>query len=191
MFKNKSELAFLGTAWLNISPQNEMVDLKFGTYNPGRQTQEDLVRFMAEKMNLGECNSESNPLVIAVEAAKTSSESLVTGPSDRNQPSAFRQVEFNTRTSVPLELLAGMHRVKAARLASGYLTLRLKKLKRTIDKPRKHSKEQIEDQLIDAIKEEIAAVTRTIELVERWPVRFYDIGGVQSHPPNHLESRLT
>lgn len=80
VFTNQSELAFLGTAWLNISPQNQRVTLKFGTYNPGRQTQEDLVHSTAEKMKLGECNLESNPLVIAVEAEKTSSESLVTGP---------------------------------------------------------------------------------------------------------------
>ena len=188
-----SRTAFLGTARLGITPQNQRVTLKFGTFNPGRKTQNDLLRSMTERMKLGECNSESNHLIVAVEGSKIRPESFTLDPTTQDGRRKLKTVTFSTSGSVTLEVLAGMHRVKAARSASAALRLQLNNLQKRFGSGREDSEgEGNEDRpLFDAVENEMAALKDVVELVEEWPVDFYNIGETQSDPPTVSERVLT
>lgn len=159
---------------------NSRVALRFRTYNPGREIQEDLLRSMVERMKLGQCSSASNPLIVAVDLAMVNTESLTICDANQTQPEGLKKVIFNTSAPVSLELLAGMHRVKAARIASEQLRARFRKLDQRLStqpNPEAFPPEQGEnDPLLFALRDELAVVKNVIELVEHWPVHFYDIG---------------
>lgn len=180
--------AFLGTALLNVSSENTRVALKFRTYNQGREIQEDLIRSMVERMKLGQCSSLTNPLIIAVDVAKIDPECLSIRGADEDQPGALKKVRFTTAAPASLEVLAGMHRVRAARRASSQLRTRLGKLEKqlgvepnTQDPSEEHNEE---NPFVRALGDELREVKDVIELVENWPVRFYDMG----KPPFFLQA---
>jgi len=181
-FRTFCEPAYLGKAKLNVLLSHNT--LNFGTFNPGRQNQEDLLQYMAGMMKLGECHSESNPLTIAVDASLIKLETLT------KEPKEPVPVGFKSARPVTLELLAGAHRVLAARRASTTLRRELQKLLKRQGSMELHRDDgepsEEEDRptldlqhqaIVAAIKIQIENVKGVIELVEQWPVLFYDIGG--------------
>lgn len=164
--------AFLGRALVNISEVNTRIAVKFGTFNPGRKVQTELLRAMVGRMTLGDCTSESSPLIIAIDPSKVSLETLAVDGPDRN-------AEFAAGGTVALELLAGMHRVKAARLVSKHLRSQLAKIERRFgdDSLSDDLDEDSGDhELTRAIEQQVARLKEVVEKVESWPVMFYDIG---------------
>jgi hypothetical protein len=107
-----SEGAFFGTALLDISSENSAIDFKFNTYNRGRTLHPEVFRTMVEMMSVGDCPYARDPLVVAVDIALVDRDSLTR----KDSPDPLKTVKF-TKKSVPLELLAGMHRVLATRAA--------------------------------------------------------------------------
>ena len=106
-------------------------------------------------------------------------ESLASCDVSQTQPGGLKKVTFNTSTPVNLELLAGMHRVKAARLVSTQLRTKFRKLEQQVGtqpNPQDLPEQDEDGPLLLALQDELAAVKEVIELVEHWPVHFYDIG---------------
>lgn len=161
---------------------------------------------MTEMMKSGECYSKANPLVVAVDSSLLRQELLAKDTEKFEDPP---KVKFKGPAPVKLELLAGMHRVKAARIASGALRSQLEKVERRSGRVQKNLRRggsmdgreatddgeasdeevatdelptgdsQLGDDLEQATEDLAEWIKRTIESVETWPVRFYDIGLLQ------------
>jgi hypothetical protein len=162
--------AFLGKGPLDISDDNGRIVLRFYSFNPGREVQKDLVLSMAKRIQLGDCTSECNPLIVAVEAAEVTPGTLtVEGPNKDT-------VEFTVDVAC-LELLAGVHRVKAAQMALKHFRARLQRLENLYraSSPGDSEEESDGHNLIDAFKSEIAHLKKSIRSLKSWPVEFYDI----------------
>lgn len=196
--KEYSQRAFLGSAYLNISESNTRMTIEFGTYNPGRQIQQAVFQSMVEMMKLGQCDSDRSPLIIAIDANQINHETLV--ENSPNSSKALVKIGFSTEEVVRLELLAGMHRVKAARTATTTLRKELENLKAKLADAKGEDSEDDDyspgeesgppepgtnHHLQCVIKKQITMTKGIIKKVERWPVQFYDIGWVHSPVSSH------
>ena len=182
----KCKLAFIGTGRLDVCSEDSVKSLKFGTYNSGRTLQDDLYQAMVGMMKIGDCTSADNPLILAVEPGHINLDTL---NEQGNVVGKLKDIEFLDRP--PLELLAGMHRVHAARAVSKYLRTLLRKLENST--PGRRPLERAGDgsdedgptdevtQATKAFEAEINWVKSTLALVEVWPVHVYDIGGFYFH----------
>lgn len=195
-FHAASQLAFMGTAYLNISSHSTQRGMKFNTYNEGRKIQESVRRKMFEMMKFGECYSEKYPLIVAVQGSQVDAESLADGyptPSTK-----LVDVKFVAPGPTSLELLAGMHRVVAARAVSATLGDRLRKVK---DQLERHRRQGAEDEggadaenpsdssgrgsrlaYASALTVDVDETKEIIEKVEKWAVQFYDLSSFHPSP---------
>ena len=141
---------------------------------------------MVEMMKLVDCHSAANPLIVAVDRSKVQEDSLTVGYA--NNPGDLEVIKFNS-VGVVLELLAGMHRVKAARQASKELRVRFRHSLKWLDElqplDNPHTVSAVNLSLVDALKTGIKSIKEVVEQIENWPVHFYDIGGLD---PPHLRS---
>jgi len=189
--------AYLGQGKLNILLKG-LISIKLKTFNPARGTDEELVRYMTAMMTSGDCRSEANPLIIAVDPKLVIAETLTKDPAD------VGAVQFVPGKQVALELLAGMHRVVAARRASQHLRELCQKLLKQLgrggqegqegvgDKPNgegevdeleeetQTSQERQHQERVAALERQVEKLKEMIEAVETWPVKFYDIGALYS-----------
>lgn len=179
-----AEKAFLGTALLDISGQNEKTRLIFGTFNPGRQEHKSVLDEMVKMLLQGECHSADNPLVMAVRGNDIVACSLT----KEAQPGSLKTAQFlqHGGRAAPLEVLAGMHRIKAVQRASKVLNDRLSKLEADLDEAGQDRSEDEEglprgqdEEFVAAIQGNIEVTEQVIGLFKTWPVRFYDIGSFQ------------
>ena len=184
-FQTHCQSAYLGIAKFRIT-LHRYATFKMKTFNPGREVQKDLVKYMAGMMKSGDCSSDVNPLIVAVDAALIDLESLT------KNPAQLGTVQFQTTDVVPFELLAGMHRVLAALEASKVLREQLRKLNSqldtevphgddsgeepNVDEEDKPTRTQRQQAMIDAVERQLEGVKEIIEMVELWPIHFYDIG---------------
>lgn len=164
-----SEGAFRGTALLDISSENKAIDFRFNTYNRGRTLQPDVFRTMVDMMSVGDCPNVRDPLVVAVDITLVDIHSLA----HEGSPNPLKTVPL-TNGAVPLELLAGMHRVLAARAALGTLKKHLKVLR--IRKDNTDGATPDGKAAAKTTKAAIEAASAAIKLIKTWPVRFYSIG---------------
>jgi len=182
-FRGLCQHAFLGRAKLKITLTRNKLMMR--TYNPGRQVEQELVRYMVGMMSSGDCRSDSNPLTIAVDGGLIDQRTLT------KEAGELTEVRFLGTGSVTLELLAGMHRVLAAREASKALRGRLEKLEKQLgdeadgeagdeeyvegeDRP---PRDRQQEERTAAVERQLEGLKGMIESVETWPIQFYDIGG--------------
>ena len=183
-FNTAVKQGFLGTAMIRVCNPEAPPTLKFGTFNGGRELQEDLIRHIAAEMVQGRCNNRSNPLIAAVPTATIQLECLTEG---YDGVSELRPVKYQIPSQVKsLEVLAGLQRVEASRRAIKTLQDRVARLKKTIS--RLQDAETSEDQTsgvvtvssnqssIQIAHDELEQVSGLIERIQAWPVHFYDIG---------------
>ena len=141
-------------------------------------------------MTGGDCRSELNPLIVAVDRTLIKQDSLTMTPN-----SQLKQVEFNSEQVVQLDVLSGMHRAYAAREASVILRADYRKIEDRLSNSSmeagKASEDDSEDDSEDedppalgrhqalaaAMGDQMETIKEVMELVEEWPVQFYDIGG--------------
>jgi len=162
---------------------NSQVELKFRTYNKGRQVQKDVLGTMTRMMKSGDCHAPKQPLVVAVSRAQIKLESLAQGEG------GLGGVEFTPGTKATVEVLAGLHRVEAARSASVYLRVRLTKLQKQLDRYGTEGSSDSEGErasgdglgFAELAEREVGLTKDIIESIETWPVKFYDIGTFQPH----------
>ena len=188
--KKAAKGAFLGVAKLNVCTRNPRITLVYNTYNPGRQIQEHVVRPMVDMMKSGECSSSENPLIVAVDSSLVSADSLTKDDNSELRPLVLVN-KFNTTEApaVRLEVLAGFHRAAAAQRVSSEKRQLLVKLGKKLGAEQAPLNEDDSDEgegpnpvdlrYISSIEASIESAKQVIELVETWPVHFYDAGSSQ------------
>ena len=177
-----SARAYMGSGLMNVTKVNGLVDLRLLTYNQARRLQGDALRTMTGMMKLGVCRSADHPLVVAVKRSSVKAESLA------GAGAALKPVRFaGAGTKVPIEVLAGMHRVTAVRAASEHLRARLAKVEKLSSKAAAAKGPDSDDDdderpagpdrdVSAAYEAEEAASREVLERIETWPVKFYDLG---------------
>ena len=157
----------------------EDTGLKFNTFNHGRELDARVVNEIVAAIVEGECKSAINPILVAIdttEAAVTSRDSTeqVKGPSSGTFYIPGTRVE----------VLAGFHRVMAARKAVHILEENLKRLRRHIG----DAQEDFDDDdfdpadvktgenMLDDLENKVLAIESLIERIKMWPAKLYSIG---------------
>ena len=170
-----SKRALLGTAYLPL--MEESVVLKFNTYNRGRQIQNAVLQTMAQQLTAGGRGSANNYLVVAIDKGSIKPDSLV---QDNQGNDELQKVEFTSR-EVSIEVLAGWHRIMAARSATESLEARWY----VVDKQCADTQES-DDAESDGSAGEQNVFDETRDLISNtmtelatWPTQFYDIGVFQ------------
>lgn len=185
----KCKGAFLGTA--NVDVMDGGPQLIFRTYNPGRTTNRDTVSAMAAMIEVGRCDSRSNPLVVAIDVKAIKTESLTRSYDATNHTPSLHDAEF-TYTNPRLEVLAGAHRVFAARQAKTKLESDIAKFRTRLKEDEVSDDSGDDDYNPDAeaeadktpevgttaeiLKGAIQAKQVAIEGASVWPIHFYDFG---------------
>lgn len=182
------QAAILGIATIRISDAGDQLVLR--KFNPTREIQHDLVRKISKALEKGENRASSNPLVIAIDQNNIDT-SVLADSYDIVRKSPALTAASITNPKTPLFVLAGFHRVSAARSAIKSLGDRLEKLKVSLEKiksPHAHGRNEGGDDpsqahqasLTSTIMSEIETLESLLEAAQVWPVWFYDFGWSRS-----------
>jgi hypothetical protein len=159
----------------------------FGSYNP-RAVEPKSVKRMVEQFMSKECSSRQFPLRCIVSAGdvKNAAE-LIKDYDGKTVETSTRipSIEWNERAqSQPLVMLAGQHRVAAARQAWP----KLQEVRREMESKLEDLTTELEDAAhasseseeiraeMKAVEEGIQSFRVYMDLVQRWPVEVYDEG---------------
>ena len=165
-----AQKAYLGVGTLQVSSIHDpCISIVYGKYNAGRAVNDAMLKRMAEAMVSGRCLAETNPVVVAVDGARVISKSLA--DKYENNLSKLPGVLFS-EGNFEVYVLDGMHRFKAAKMASTHLRKSHREAEVGI-KTELGSRKPDKDKVC-ALRSWKASLGDIIELVEMWPVHFYD-----------------
>jgi hypothetical protein len=172
------EMAMMGIGRVNISKiRGRLVLQKF---NPTRQIQVELVKKISGMIRVGDCQADTNPLIVAVNPSCIDDNTLSDSYDVKNRTSQLPKVGFLNQEQ-KIYLLGGLHRVLAVEKATEWLRKEMERGQEQLEKYRE-AKGNMEYDLEerDEAEEKMEGGIKTskdlIKKAEVWPVWFYDIG---------------
>jgi len=178
----ESQRAFLGIGKIDI--EGPHIYLETRRFNPTRQRQNDLINRICRMLQTRDNRSASNPLTVAIRRSEIDTDTLTESYDVIQHTPILSDVKIRVTKITPF-VLAGYHRVAAARKAIEDSTSVLVDLEDRLDTVKSQAIEEDEDgnsirrrdeETIRVLKAEIKFIKGTLAMIRSWPVRFYDIG---------------